>query len=458
LGKIEPEKMTIAGTATARNEQPAAICPLLAGTFEDLARAGISYCLLRGYDELLHGSIDGDVDILVAPEHGKALQRVLERHGFLALTRWGQHPHRFFIGYDEPSDTWIKLDVVTELSYGRPIPALRTTLAADCLRRRRNYGPVFGLAAEDEFLTLLLHCLLDKGAIEPAYRARLAVLAREVADQQYIASQLALYFPPSMTWSRLQQAVGHGEWDVLLKARSAVAGRLAHRDLWGTRWRKTVRPWLRFLDRRVRAVRSPGMTVALLAPDGAGKTTLARALERSFYLPTRYIYMGTGPRSSAGALPTTRWLAKRSARPGQRPFLRALGALNELFEQSLRSCFGAYHRWQGRLVIFDRYAVGALKPTDQPGALHKRLKQWVLRQLCPPPDMVIYLDAPADVLYRRKQEHDPELLEQQRQRYLQLMPHVPQMVSLDAQCTPDQVRRRATNLIWRRYVARKKGG
>jgi GTPase SAR1 family protein len=50
------------------------------------------------------------------------------------------------------------------------------------------------------------------------------------------------------------------------------------------------------------------MAVALLAPDGAGKTTLAHALRYGFYLSTRYMYMGTNPTSSTLTLPTTRWL------------------------------------------------------------------------------------------------------------------------------------------------------
>lgn len=435
----------------------ATVPPLLASVFEEFAQESIGYCLLRGYEELLNGTVDGDVDLLVAPDQFGRARAALERLGFVALSRWGQGPHRFFIGYDEAGDRWIKLDIVTELAYGRPIPALRTPLATQCLSNRRRYGPVFVPAAEDELLALLLHCLLDKGTIEPAYRSRLAALAGAIGDDASMAAQVARCFPPATTWDQLKQAIDCGDWDALLKTRAGLAAHLARRDPLETRRRRVAGRMLRFLDRRTRAVRDRGLTVALLAPDGAGKTTLARGLGREFYLPTRYIYMGTNPNSNSLTLPTTRWLARLGA-GGRRPLVRTLSALNSLVEQALRYRVGAYHRGRGRLVVFDRYTTAALGAEQRGGALHKRARRWVMRKLCPPPDMVVFLDAPAEVLYRRKREHSPQLLEQQRQHYLELLRGDPRTVIVDARRKPYQVRRRVTGLIWRRYAENRKGG
>jgi thymidylate kinase len=190
--------------------------------------------------------------------------------------------------------------------------------------------------------------------------------------------------------------------------------------------------------------------VALLAPDGAGKTTLARSLGQAFYLPTRYIYMGTNMNSGSVTLPTTRLLAR--ARGKRRPVVRALSAINGLVEQGVRYRVGAYHRRRGRLVVFDRYAAGSLMSVQQGVALHKRLQRWAMQLLCPPPDMVVYLDAPAEVLYQRKQEHSPELLERQRQRYLQLLDGVARTAIVDAGRAPEEVRKQVASLIWHRYA------
>ena len=435
-------------------EEQRMICPLLLSVFEDLERADISYCLLRGYEELLEGIIDGDVDLLVAPDRFDQMRRLLEQLGFVALSRWGQAPHHFFIGYDEAGDRWLKLDVMTELTYGRPVPVLRTGLAPHCLDTRVRRGPAFVPAAEDEFLSLLLHCLLDKGAVEPAYAARLVVLAQQIGDDPAMADLVGRCFPASVSWQRLKRLVAGAEWDALLRLRPLVADYLARHDSTGTRWRRTTARLLRFADRRTRTFRGQGLTVALLAPDGAGKTTLARSLGRAFYLPTRYIYMGANPNGGGITLPTTRWLARKTVR--RRPVMRALSALNTLIEQGVRYRVGAYHRRRGRLVIFDRYAAKSLSVGRSNVALRKRVRRWASQLLCPPPDMVVYLDAPAEVLYLRKQEHSPQALEQQRQRYLRILDGVGRTVVVDARRAPEELRRHVSGLIWRRYAVNMK--
>ena len=58
-----------------------------------------------------------------------------------------------------------------------------------------------------------------------------------------------------------------------------------------------------------------GFTLALIGPDGAGKTTVARRLAEVLPLPVTYLYMGVSPESSNLLLPTTRLVhAVRRAR------------------------------------------------------------------------------------------------------------------------------------------------
>ena len=106
---------------------------------------------------------------------------------------------------------------------------------------------------------------------------------------------------------------------------------------------------------------------------------------------------------------------------------------------------------RGRLIVFDRYTY------DAPSELHKkslksRMRNWLLSAIAPKPDLVVFLDAPGEVLYARKGEHSPAILEQQRQHYLGLQAHLPQMVVVDATNNADQVRRSVTSLIWQWYA------
>src|SRR5262249_48745517 len=130
------------------------------------------------------------------------------------------------------------------------------------------------------------------------------------------------------------------EWPALLELSQPAAAHLARRDPGGARWRGLAVQLLRFLDRRTRSFRTRGLTVALLAPDGAGKTTLARSLGEAFYLPTRYIYMGANPQSGSIMLPTTPLLAQLHG--GSPPPVRGLGGRSARAE-AVRWCM----RWVG---------------------------------------------------------------------------------------------------------------
>ena len=63
-----------------------------------------------------------------------------------------------------------------------------------------------------------------------------------------------------------------------------------------------------------------------------------------------------------------------------------------------------WHRGRGRLVILDR-SPHELRMRGDVRGLKARLSALAVRVLTPDPDLVILLDAPADVLYARKGEH-----------------------------------------------------
>ena len=214
-----------------------------------------------------------------------------------------------------------------------------------------------------------------------------------------------------------------------------------------------------------------GFTVALIGPDGAGKTTVARALEGALPFPVEYLYMGVNPDSSNHLLFTTRvvhaFRRRRGARPdtagprdpheaevvsskgfarrnlrSARSFVRLA---NRLAEEWHRALLASLHRRRGEVVVFDRHFFAdyfaydiAVKPRR---TASRRLHGFVLSRLYPKPDLVIYLDAPAEILFERKGEGTVESLERRRREYLELGKVLDEFAVVDASRSLEAVTR-----------------
>jgi predicted ATP-grasp superfamily ATP-dependent carboligase/thymidylate kinase len=192
------------------------------------------------------------------------------------------------------------------------------------------------------------------------------------------------------------------------------------------------------------------LTVALIGPDGAGKTTVARRLADVLPWRVTYLYMGVNPDSSNVLLPTTRLVhavrrargappdtagPRDSGRPdappprsGRRRLLRStrsfLRLANRLAEEWQRAGIAAVERRRGSIVVFDRHFFADYYAYDvvagAPRSLSRRLHGYVLARLYPRPDLVVYLDAPPETLLQRKGEGTLESLARRRREYLDL--------------------------------------
>src|SRR5215467_14841356 len=114
-------------------------------------------------------------------------------------------------------------------------------------------------------------------------------------------------------------------------------------------------------------------SVALIGPDGAGKTTITRLLEKSSSLPIKRIYMGVKPEESNHALFTSRLfeLLRRSENgkthdvSNREPLVEQRTAsqkiwgmariANRIADEWYRQALSWIYEASGHIVLYDRH-------------------------------------------------------------------------------------------------------
>jgi thymidylate kinase len=207
--------------------------------------------------------------------------------------------------------------------------------------------------------------------------------------------------------------------------------------------------------------------VALIGADGAGKTTVARRVSSRLSFRSSYIYMGSNMEAGNWMLPST-WLIRQWRRwrgtstdgggPPKRSRVRSKTGLARGVLRAGKSSLSMAHRvseqgfrhlvaWTmclaGRVVVFDRhyytdyYAFDIDSDADR--SWLQRLHGFILQRIFSKPDLVIFLDAPSEVLFARKGEGTIELLEHRRQDYLKVAGEFEHFDTVDATQTIDDV-------------------
>ena len=428
----------------------------VAACFMALEQAAIPYAVLHQARRIPE-SVESDIDIVVADgkmsdltfllaqfaeEQGGVLCQVI-RHETTARYHVLALPDEF------GSPAWMKIDASTDFRRdGRVVYT-----SAELLAETRQVGSVTSVSVGIEFAAYLLKRIL-KGSIDNAQFESLSQLW--VEDAAACSSECSRFFNPDSLEVVADVFRDRGTSvpaDTLLALRRVV--------LRGTLTRHPVRALTMALSKPVRIagriMHRTGFQVAVLGPDGVGKSTLLSGIESLLAPAVRRVeFLHLRP----GVLPARGAVDSDSSVPYVRPDFGAVTSILKLAYLLLDYSLGYWLRlWPkllaSTLLLCDRYYLDVVA---DPRRYRYGGPPWLpglAAALVAGPDLYVVLSADTDVVQLRKAEVSPEITASQNNAYALLSGRRRDHVALvDASGSPGAVLTRVSWLVLKSMARR----
>jgi thymidylate kinase len=416
--KSEGEVMehTNNGSAPADfGERPAAPTAAVAVLrfFELLERHGVPYCILDSYEGIGKQAPSGDIDCVIPASYlpRRLAALVGANRNFIGadLVQWHDSNYIVLASQDESGKPWfVRIDVHAD--YNRDDRTFY--FGEEVLSSRQQHNSLWVPAAGLEFGCYLVK-KVAKNALNEEQARRLSDLYR--SNPQACRQQVDRFWNGS--GKLITEAADTGDWsqvisnlprlrsEMLLRRRSRFSTRLGE---FGRKIRRWIRP-------------HSGLHVVLLGPDGVGKSTVQDAVEQDL-APAFGGRIST--RTFAPGL-----LGMRHIKPGQPHGLppRSMpAAYAKAVYWGIYYSIGYYFTvWpdlaRSRMALNHRYFVDSIA---DPKRYRYKGPIWLLKlvwKVAVKPDVIILLDAPAEVVQARKKEVPFEETARQRGAYRSLV-------------------------------------
>lgn len=422
--------------------------------FEKLKEQNVKFCVLSGYEGLPEVIVSQDVDILVSRrELGKAadiLKSVFQKYGsaYYTVHRFkGRHTYLFYFqgenGFIRGS---LKIDLFVNFEFRGRI--FLTSL--EILENMRHYKHFYIPGVVHKAFMGLVKGIMKGGSAWEKYLPKIQEGLRD--NTREIEVLLKRIFKVK-TITFLISSLSSGRIHEIEKVRKNLIFETYTRSFWRNPISFTFNLFGHYLIAGSRILSPPHYMIALLGPDGVGKSTLIDKIKlnlvdllkvdfdtsRSFHIrpklfPTiTQMFKSKGISDEKPTLPYKAWQSTSFFVSFVRLFFfwvdYVLGYIVKILPE-----LNNYN-----VVILDRYYYDIL---IDPSRYKIKLPYSILKAfyfLLPKPEVVFFLDAPPEIILQRKQELSKAQLERLLEKYRNLKLEFNNVYILDATNSPDRL-------------------
>jgi len=417
--------------------------------FEFLNQKKIPYLVLRNYENLPEKPLEGsDIDLLIDKDNEEkyftALKNALsEAGGFILLKIRQSNCLSCFVYQKEPFSFGIWIDAFWELSTKSFIWADGNFLLQNHCQYQKGF---FIPPAGGEAATLFVKEVLSRPFIKERYRLKIPGFVK--ADKENFIKTLEPYFDKKIIQEMVQVCL-EGKWEKASKKRKSWRNHLVINHF----LRRPLVQSFRFVDfvfsQFKKIITQKGIIIAVLGPDGVGKTTICEGLKeraKNFFFKKVYQYhshFGFFPElGKMYSLIRGRKILEQEKAAIQEKPIGFLRAILHLFYYGLE-CFLSWPlvfwlKIGGNLIVFDRYFYDFIATKT-----HRKIPFWmfsVIARIIPRPDIIFTVEARPETIYGRKKELSLREIERQLEAFRDpRIAKISPVILINGEKTPDLI-------------------